>query len=82
MKQINSNTLCYRCLGCNKLELEEFNGTNYCKNSILVDKNNKDITTEKNQSTPVMSKKVQQAILDIKENLGIIKTTKGEQIKL
>lgn len=31
MKQIEKNTLCYYCLGCNKLELEKFNGIMRCK---------------------------------------------------
>lgn len=31
MKQINKNTVCYRCLGCNKLELEDFKGTYKCQ---------------------------------------------------
>lgn len=32
MKQIKKNTLCYYCLGCNRLELEAFNGILRCKN--------------------------------------------------
>lgn len=32
MKQIKKNTLCYYCLGCNKLELIEFNEVMRCKN--------------------------------------------------
>lgn len=31
MKQIEKNTLCYYYLGCNKLELEKFNGIMRCK---------------------------------------------------
>lgn len=31
MKQIKKNTLCYYCLGCNKLELVDFNGVMRCK---------------------------------------------------
>lgn len=31
MKQISKDRLCIRCLGCNKLELEDFNGTYRCE---------------------------------------------------
>ena len=31
MKQLKDNTACKYCYGCNKLELEDFNGVKYCK---------------------------------------------------
>lgn len=34
MQQINKNTACYTCLGCNKLELESFKGVYECKDKI------------------------------------------------
>lgn len=34
MKQIEKNTLCYYCLGCNKLELEKFNRIMRCKDFV------------------------------------------------
>ena len=36
MKQISEKTACYSCLGCNKLELEWFNGVYHCKNQIKI----------------------------------------------
>lgn len=36
MKQISEKTACYSCLGCNKLELEWFNGVYHCKNQVKV----------------------------------------------
>ena len=30
MKQIDKNKLCYRCAGCNRLELENFEGIYRC----------------------------------------------------
>ena len=30
MKQLEKNTICKYCLGCNKLLLEEFNGVKQC----------------------------------------------------
>lgn len=36
MKQISEKTACYSCLGCNKLELEWFNGVYNCKNQLKV----------------------------------------------
>lgn len=32
MKQLSKDTLCYYCLGCNKLEDEKFEGVRNCKN--------------------------------------------------
>lgn len=32
MKQLKKDTLCYYCLGGNKLELVDFNGVMRCKN--------------------------------------------------
>lgn len=34
MKQINNNTICIYCLGCMKLENENFDGVMNCKNFI------------------------------------------------
>lgn len=34
MKQIDNKELCKYCLGCNKLEDENFNGVMRCKNFI------------------------------------------------
>ena len=34
MKEIKKNKLCHYCLGCNKLELESFNGVYRCNNFI------------------------------------------------
>ena len=34
MKQIYNKKLCYYCLGCNKLEDENFNGVMLCKGFI------------------------------------------------
>lgn len=34
MKQIEKNMLCLYCMGCNKLELIEFEGVMNCKNFI------------------------------------------------
>ena len=34
MKQISNKTLCFYCLGCNKLEDEEFEGLMRCENII------------------------------------------------
>ena len=31
MKQLKDSTVCKYCYGCNKLELEDFNGVKYCK---------------------------------------------------
>lgn len=32
--ELNKNSLCYTCLGCNKLEIEQFRGTNKCENYV------------------------------------------------
>lgn len=32
MKQISSDKKCFTCLGCNRLELEDFNGIYRCQN--------------------------------------------------
>lgn len=32
MKQIDEDKICFTCLGCNRLELEEFNGVYRCNN--------------------------------------------------
>lgn len=34
MKQLKKDTVCYYCLGCNRLEDENFNGVRNCKNMI------------------------------------------------
>lgn len=34
MKELKKGTLCKKCLGCNKLELEEFEGIYRCNNFI------------------------------------------------
>ena len=34
MKQIDEDRKCHTCLGCNKLELEDFNGVYRCNNYI------------------------------------------------
>lgn len=34
MKQIDNKKLCKYCLGCNKLEAENFNGVMRCKNFV------------------------------------------------
>lgn len=34
MKQIDHDKKCYTCLGCNRLELESFNGVYRCENYI------------------------------------------------
>lgn len=34
MKQIEENVLCLYCMGCNKLELIEFEGVMNCKNFV------------------------------------------------
>lgn len=34
MKKIEKNKLCHYCLGCNKLELESFNGVYRCNNFV------------------------------------------------
>lgn len=34
MKQIDKDKLCYKCLGCNRLELEEFKGVYRCASYI------------------------------------------------
>ncbi len=34
MKQIKKNTLCKYCLGCNRLELYDFNGVMRCKDFV------------------------------------------------
>ncbi len=31
MKQLKGDTVCKYCYGCNKLELENFNGVKHCK---------------------------------------------------
>lgn len=31
MKQINKNKLCHTCLGCNRLELDNFYGVYHCQ---------------------------------------------------
>lgn len=32
MKQIEKDKLCYYCTGCNKLEIEQYDGVRNCKN--------------------------------------------------
>lgn len=77
------NTLCNKCLGCNKLELEAkyFPGVFECKNFVSAEpKENKD-----NQITIIKTKKVQNAIDKIHEILGDADKkyyTEGEQIKI
>lgn len=34
MERIKKNVLCHYCLGCNKLELKDFNGVMRCKDFI------------------------------------------------
>lgn len=34
MKQIEKNTLCYYCLGCNKQECEEYKAVMRCKDFV------------------------------------------------
>lgn len=34
MKQIEEDKKCYTCLGCNRLELEDFNGIYRCNNYV------------------------------------------------
>jgi len=34
MKQMEKDQLCYYCLGCNKLQQNEFEGVRNCKNFI------------------------------------------------
>ena len=34
MKQIDNKKLCLYCLGCNKLEVESFDGVMRCKNFV------------------------------------------------
>lgn len=34
MKQIKNNTLCFYCMGCNKLECEEFKPVLRCKDFV------------------------------------------------
>ena len=34
MKQVEKDKLCKYCIGCNKLELEQFNGVRNCSNFI------------------------------------------------
>ena len=34
MKQLEENTICRYCFGCNKLLLEEFNGVKHCNGFI------------------------------------------------
>ena len=31
MKQLERDTVCYYCYGCNKLEIEKFNGVKRCE---------------------------------------------------
>lgn len=41
MKQLDKDVLCYYCLGCNKEELENFNGVKNCK-TFIVGRNTKE----------------------------------------
>ena len=74
------NTLCSKCFGCNRLELEEkyFQGVYSCAGFVAAE-------IEKNQQTlKLKTKKVCQAITIIHEILGIqqIQLTEGEQLKI
>lgn len=77
------NTLCDKCLGCNKLELETkyFQGVFKCKNFMLVEPDPK----EHNQITIIKTKKIQESINKIHEILGMTNknyTMEGEQMKI
>lgn len=39
MRPLRKGTVCEDCLGCNRLELEEFEGVYWCKNKERKDEN-------------------------------------------
>jgi hypothetical protein len=47
MKQIDKKYLCYTCYGCNRLELETFQGVYRCKNYIKGAKENEQVQKQK-----------------------------------
>ncbi len=74
-----SDTLCNRCLGCNKLELPYFKGVYVCNNAVIVKEK------QIQPIPPMKTKKVCDAIKTIHKKLGITSSpnvTDGEQIKL
>lgn len=74
------NTLCSKCLGCNKLELDPkyFPGTYKCPNFVLAN------PEEKSQELKIKTKKVCEAINTIHTILGIeqVQVTAGEQLRI
>ncbi len=39
IKQIEKDTMCYYCFGCNRLEILEFDGVKRCKDFLAARKN-------------------------------------------
>ena len=78
-----NNTLCYKCLGCNKLELDSkyFPGTYKCKNFVSAKTEEKAKT---HSNTEIKSKKVCDAINTIHVILGMeqANVATGEQISI
>lgn len=75
-----NNTLCSKCLGCNKLSLEPkyFPGTYKCSDFVLAK------VDEKKQEERINTKKVCDAITTIHAILGIeqVQVTAGEQLSI
>ena len=71
------DTLCNKCLGCNKLELPSFQGVYSCKYAVIV-------KNEHKQTIPMKTKVVHESINKIHKILGASPSniTEGEQIKL
>lgn len=74
------NTLCSKCFGCNRLELEKkyFQGVYSCVGFVAAE------TEKKQQTVKLKTKKVCQAISTIHAILGIqqIQAAEGEQLRI
>lgn len=55
MKQISSDKKCFTCLGCNRLELEDFNGIYRCQNYMKGAKDGNCKNNNKNSNANICS---------------------------
>lgn len=69
-----SNSICAKCLGCNRLELPNFTGVSHCKDAVSIQE-------EQNQAV-MQTRKTKDAIDKIHKILGNNNVLTGEQLQI